>query len=610
VTRRTTTVPARSAKATRAAAARPKRAAAPGDTATIDTASGNAASGDTTTIDVAFGGVASADAAPTVVIDLPEPVQRTGIEAGPGTAATEAEPGQAGQPDRAPAADAAADTVADAAADAAATSTDLTAVSSGQHPAAPAAASAPKRRIRAPWRLATCLVLALVVGLAVGRFAFNGPAAPSSDEDQAARAGTTAGSAATIERLQAQLRELPDEPRVLTRLGLAHLARARETADPTQYARAEQALTRADKLAPGQADTLTGLGVLALARHDFRAALQLAGRARKAAPDAGDALAVLADAQVELGRYHEATRTVQALVDRKPTLASLSRVSYLRELHGDHDGAVTAMEQAATAGSAAPAERAYIRTLLGDLHLSVGDLRAAEAEYARALYDASGTDRAEPEAAAGLPTPAAGPAGSYDPAEVGLARVAAARGDLAGAAERLRTVTARRPEAGSVALLGDIEAALGNHAEAARQYELVRTIEALSRANGVTVDLELARFEADHAKDPDGDPELAVKLARAAAKARPTIYAADALGWALRQAGQPEEALKHARAATRLGTLDAQLWYHLAMIEADLGRNADARRHLGMALNLNPYLTVKDLPVANRLAEILGTHNR
>jgi hypothetical protein len=46
------------------------------------------------------------------------------------------------------------------------------------------------------------------------------------------------------------------------------------------------------------------------------------------------------------------------------------------------------------------------------------------------------------------------------------------------------------------------------------------------------------------------------------------------------------------------------------MIEADLGRNADARRHLGMALNLNPYLTVKDLPVANRLAEILGTHNR
>jgi tetratricopeptide (TPR) repeat protein len=466
----------------------------------------------------------------------------------------------------------------------------------------------PAARRNGHWRLATCLVLTLLAGLGIGRFALTGTMAPSDDAATAGRA-VSAGSAVAIEQLQAQLRELPDEPRLLTQLGLAHLARARETADPTQYARAEQALTRADTLAPGQADTLTGLGALALARHDFKAALALAGKARKAAPEADDPLAVLADAQIELGRYTDATRTVQALVDRKPSLASLSRVSYLRELHGDHHGAVTAMEQAAGAGSAAPAERAYIRTLLGDLHLSVGDLRAAEAAYTRALYEATGDDRrsaSEPEAATGLPAPAAGPTGSYDPAEVGLARVAAARGDLAGAAERLRTVTARRPEAGSVALLGDIEAALGNRAEAARQYDLVRTIEALSRANGVAVALELARFEADHAGDEGADQDRAVAHARAAAKARPTIYAADTLGWALRQAGRPSEALEHARAATRLGTLDAQLWYHLAVIEADLGRDADARRHLGMALNLNPYLTVRDLPAAKRLAKRLG----
>src|SRR5207342_2835231 len=105
----------------------------------------------------------------------------------------------------------------------------------------------------------------------------------------------------------------------------------------------------------------------------------------------------------------------------------------------------------------------------------------------------------------------------YAPAEVGLARVEAASGNLAAAAARLGPVVERRPEPASVALLGDIEAALGRPDAAASQYALVRTIERLNRANGVAVDLELARFEADHAGDRDGDKARAVRLARAAA---------------------------------------------------------------------------------------------
>src|SRR5207247_6239288 len=97
---------------------------------------------------------------------------------------------------------------------------------------------------------------------------------------------------------------------------------------------------------------------------------------------------------------------------------------------------------------------------------------------------------------------------------------------------------------------------------ASHQYDLVRTIEQLNRANGVAVDLELARFEADHAHDPGADPSAVVAMAGAALAERPTIYAEDAMGWALRQAGRPAEALPHARAAVRLGTADASLWYH------------------------------------------------
>jgi len=267
------------------------------------------------------------------------------------------------------------------------------------------------------------------------------------------------------------------------------------------------------------------------------------------------------------------------MVDRKPAQGSLARVSYARELLGDPAGAVAAMVQAAAAGGS-PTDQAYVQTLIGNLHLGAGRLGPAEAAYRRALERRPGD---------GL-------------AEVGLARVAAARGDLAGAARRLEPVAAALPLPATVALLGDVHAAAGDPAAAATRYRLVRVIERLNRANGVAVDLELARFEADHARDRGADPGRAVAMARRALADRPTIYAQDALGWALRQAGHPAPALPHARAAVGLGTRDALLWYHLAAVEADLGRTAAARRHLAEAFAINPYLTVRDRPAALALA--------
>ena len=94
---------------------------------------------------------------------------------------------------------------------------------------------------------------------------------------------------------------------------------------------------------------------------------------------------MLFDAQVELGRYQAAVVTAQAMVDRKPTQGSLARVSYARELLGDPDGAVAAMVQASAAGGDSAADRAYVQTLIGNLHLGAGRLAAAEAAYQRAL---------------------------------------------------------------------------------------------------------------------------------------------------------------------------------------------------------------------------------
>ena len=46
------------------------------------------------------------------------------------------------------------------------------------------------------------------------------------------------------------------------------------------------------------------------------------------APDLARPLTVVADAQIELGRYGDAGRSIQRLLDTKPGLASYSRASY------------------------------------------------------------------------------------------------------------------------------------------------------------------------------------------------------------------------------------------------------------------------------------------
>ncbi len=129
-------------------------------------------------------------------------------------------------------------------------------------------------------------------------------------------------------------------------------------------------------LAPGDPRTMTALGVLALARHDFDDALRLGLAAHASDPFSADPLAVVVDAEVELGEYEAAANHLQQMLDLRPGLAALSRTSYLRELHGDLEGAIEAMEQARLAGSGSVFDVALVTALSGNLMLLKGDLES------------------------------------------------------------------------------------------------------------------------------------------------------------------------------------------------------------------------------------------
>lgn len=431
------------------------------------------------------------------------------------------------------------------------------------------------RSRRAP--LLTIAVVLLLGGL-LGRFVFLG-------DDTAAPADPAAAAASELDQALVAARRAPNDPDALRRVGLAHLARFRETADAAAVAAAADALEASRDLAPDDPDTLLALGLVALTRHEFDAALELGTRAASLRPDASEPLGVVVDALIELGRYDEARVAAQTMIDRKPTLASLSRASYITELSGNRPMAVALLQQALNTGAGSKVERGYLHTVLGDLRLASGDTDRAQEEYLTAL-------ELHP---------------SSPLAQLGRARVRVALGDVPGALAVLEPLVLRLPLAEVVAFHGDVLTVAGREAEAARQYELVRAIEALNAsAGGITADLELARFEAAHVHLPGGDAAKALKLATAARANRPTIYADDALAWALHQAGRSDEALPMAQAATRLGTPDATLWWHLAEITAATGDTEGARAALDRAFEISPWFGALETPAAEELRARLG----
>ena len=152
-----------------------------------------------------------------------------------------------------------------------------------------------------------------------------------------------------------------------------------------------------------------------------------------------------------------------------------------------------------------------------------------------------------------------------------------------------------------VIMLGDLYQANNQPKLAQRQYELVGAIEALFKANGADMDMEIALFNADH----DKDLTATLERARKAYANRPGIHAADALAWALYKTGRYEEAKACSEEALQLGTKDALKFFHAGMIAYRLGEHAQAQEFLEQALAINPHFSILYLEEAQRTLDSL-----
>ncbi len=271
-------------------------------------------------------------------------------------------------------------------------------------------------------------------------------------------------------------------------------------------------------------------------------------------------MGTLVDALVELGEYDEAVEVSDELLALKPGLPAYSRASYIRELHGDTDGAIAAMRLAADAAMSGRPERAWALHHLAGLYL--GDARPDTAAF---IY--SGILEEKPD---------------FAPALAGLGHVALVKGDAAEAVRLLEEARALQPLEMIDEMLVEAHLAAGDERAAEAAAQRVHRALLAAREMGEVVDME----EADFLADRDEDLDRVLRLAREQQARRPGhLHANETLAWALYKTGDANAAVPYIERAMRLDTGDAMVHYRAARVYGGAGRSADAARHLQAALD-------------------------
>jgi len=193
----------------------------------------------------------------------------------------------------------------------------------------------------------------------------------------------------------AQIKKLSENPRdTEAKLNLAQLyvKEARVTGEHGHYYPAALKMTN-EILSETNIDNnttflalMTKAGVQ-LSLHEFKDALETGKLAIRLNPHNAQAHGVLVDANVELGNYEKAVVLVDKMVNIKPDLRSYSRVSYLREIHGDYKGAIDALTMAVKAGYPGYEETAWAMQTLGELYMLHDEDKKAESVFKALLEE-------------------------------------------------------------------------------------------------------------------------------------------------------------------------------------------------------------------------------
>lgn len=370
---------------------------------------------------------------------------------------------------------------------------------------------------------------------------------------------------AQIEQAQRAIERGAEGPQSHNKLAMALARRARETADTSYYEKSEQALKGAFKADPDNFEARKIQVWNLLGQHEFAKGLKAAKKLNERAPDDIQVYGFLADAHVELGQYAEAEEAVQWMLDMRPgNVPGTTRAAYLREIHGDIDGALDFFRRAYQ--RIAPTERedqAWVLTHVAHLHLSRGELDTAEQVLDQALV-------LFPD---------------YHYALAKLAEVRSQQGRLDDAVDLYRKHYETAPHPENIFYLARALEKAGQVEDAEQAYREFEKLGRVEMDNADNCNRDLVHYYAGHADRPDE----ALRIAELEIERRQDIFTLDALAWALHQNGDNAAALARINQALSTGIRNAELLLHAAEIHTALGDTGTAASFFQKAITVNPH---------------------
>ncbi|WP_118974956.1 tetratricopeptide repeat protein [Taibaiella koreensis] len=379
----------------------------------------------------------------------------------------------------------------------------------------------------------------------------------------------------TYDEAIAALKTNPANLKPYLSLATVFITEGRLTGNNGYYARA--ALQMLDKVTEGNPsdknllfEGLSLKSAVLLNMHQFKAALEVAEAGEKINDYNAGICGALVDANVEMGHYDAAVKACDKMLSIRPDLRSYSRAAYLRQLHGDNNGAREAMRMAVEAGVPGMESTEWARVQWGDLYLNAGKLDTAQMIYNTVLSFRAG----------------------YPYAEMGLARVAAADKHYDEAIAHTRNAIRTMSEASFVSYLGDLYLLKGDKGKAMQVYkDVVQQLEQGEREqSGKTLqhnghrELAMAYLNLD-------DKAKALEHAKADYAMRPdNIDANDLMAWVLYKMGDYKQAALYTEKVFTTREKNATLSYKAGLIYAAAGNSDKAMQYRSEAAAISPYI--------------------
>lgn len=366
-------------------------------------------------------------------------------------------------------------------------------------------------------------------------------------------AGGPSPAAQKIAMAKEKIARDPKHAQAHSDLAMALTQRARETADPLYYVQAEEAVKASLAIAPDNFEALKVRTWALLGQHRFAAALELAAALNKKVPDDLMVYGMLTDANIELGKYDDAEKSAQWMLDLRPgNIPALTRAAYLRELFGDVEGAIELMQGAVNRMPFQETEdRAWVLTQIGHLEYVRGRYPAAE----QALNDALTLF----------------PDYHYTLGALADVRTAQKRHREAADLQQRRYTVAPHPE--NLFELAEAQARAGMTAQAAKSYAAFDQGARAEMNGDDNANRELIAYLAGAGKKP----AEALALAQKEIAKKGDVYTREAYAWALWKNGRKADARKEIATVLAVGVQHPRVLERAAVIQGTTAKTASAR---------------------------------